>query len=150
MKPPSVDDRREIEECLYRYAWMVDQRQWELMDTVFTTDGTIDYTSTGGKRGAYRPTLEWLNRALAPWPINLHMISNISIELTTPDSARSRCYFYAPMGRARADGTQEIISNAGYYLDSFARTGAGWRIRERVCTQTIMIGQLPPGYVIPE
>jgi len=150
MTPPSVDDRREIEECLYRYAWMVDQRQWELMDTVFTTDGTIDYTSTGGKRGAYRPTLEWLNRALAPWPINLHMISNISIELTTPDSARSRCYFYAPMGRARADGTQEIISNAVYCLDTNARTGAGWRIRERVCTQTIMIGQLPSGYVIPE
>jgi len=69
MTPPRTDDRREIEECLYRYAWMVDQRQWELMDSVFTSDGTIDYTSTGGKRGPYRPTLEWLDRALAAWPI---------------------------------------------------------------------------------
>ena len=51
MTAPSADDRREIEECLYRYAWMVDQRKWELMDSVFTADGTIDYTSTGGKRG---------------------------------------------------------------------------------------------------
>lgn len=150
MTTPSVDDRREIEECLHRYAWMVDQRKWDLMDSVFTPDGIIDYTSTGGRRGPYRPRLEWLDRALAPWPINLHMISNISIDLSTRDAARSRCYFFAPMGRARADGTQEIISNAGYYLDSFARTGVGWRIRERVCTQTIMIGQLPPGYVIPE
>ena len=65
MTAPSADDRREIEECLYRYAWMVDQRKWELMDSVFTADGTIDYTSTGGKRGPYRPTLEWLDRALA-------------------------------------------------------------------------------------
>jgi 3-phenylpropionate/cinnamic acid dioxygenase small subunit len=122
MNPPSADDRRDIEECLYRYAWMVD----------------------------HRPTLEWLDRALAAWPINLHMISNISIEFPAPDSARARCYFLAPMGRARPDGTQEVISNAGYYVDTFARTSVGWRIRERLCTQTIMIGQLPPGYVIPE
>ena len=150
MTPLRSDDRREIEECLYRYAWMVDQREWGLMDSVFAADGTIDYTSTGGKRGPYRPTLEWLDRALAAWPINLHMISNISIEFPAADAARSRCYFFAPMGRARADGTQEVISNAGYYLDTFTRTSAGWRIRERLCTQTIMIGQLPPGYVIPE
>jgi len=150
MTVPSTDDRREIEECLYRYAWMVDQRKWELMDSVFTADGTIDYTSTGGKRGPYRPTLEWLDRALAGWPINLHMISNISIEFPSPDVARSRCYFFAPMGRAGSDGAQDVISNAGYYVDTLARTSAGWRIRERLCTQTIMIGQLPPGYVIPE
>jgi 3-phenylpropionate/cinnamic acid dioxygenase small subunit len=150
MNTPHTDDHREIEECLYRYAWMVDQRRWELMDSVFTADGTIDYTSTGGKRGPYRPTLEWLDRALAAWPINLHMISNISIEFPTPDSARSRCYFFAPMGHARPDGTQEVISNAGYYADTLVRTSAGWRIRERLCTQTIMIGQLPPGYAIPE
>ena len=42
MTAPSADDRREIEECLYRYAWMVDQRKWELMDSVFTADGTIE------------------------------------------------------------------------------------------------------------
>jgi len=150
MTDAALNDRSEIEECLHRYAWMVDQRKWELMDSVFTPDGTIDYTSTGGKRGAYRPTLEWLDRALAPWPINLHMISNISIEFTGANAARSRCYFFAPMCRARADGSQEIISNAGYYVDTFARTDAGWRIRERLCTQTIMIGHLPPGYVIPD
>lgn len=150
MTDAALNDRREIEECLHRYAWMVDQRKWELMDSVFTPDGTIDYTSTGGKRGPYRPTLEWLDRALAPWPINLHMISNISIEFTGANEARSRCYFFAPMCRARADGSQEIISNAGYYVDTFARTDAGWRIRNRLCTQTIMIGHLPPGYVIPD
>jgi 3-phenylpropionate/cinnamic acid dioxygenase small subunit len=150
MPPTQADDRYDIEQCLYRYAWMVDQRKWEQMDSVFAPDGTIDYTSTGGKQGAYRPILGWLERALAGWPINLHMISNISIEFPTPDSARSRCYFFAPMGHARPDGTQEVISNAGYYADTLVRTSAGWRIRERLCTQTIMIGQLPPGYVIPE
>jgi 3-phenylpropionate/cinnamic acid dioxygenase small subunit len=144
-----ADDRLEIEQLLYTYAWMVDQRRWELMDRVFAADATLDYTSTGGRRGPCRPTLEWLDRALAPWPLNLHHITNVSIEVADA-AARSRCYFTAPMGRVRADGTQEVITSAGYYLDSLTRTSAGWRIRERVCHQIIRIGPLPAGYAIPE
>ena len=46
-----ADDRHEIEQLLYTYAWMVDQRRWELMDTVFAAEATLDYTSSGGRRG---------------------------------------------------------------------------------------------------
>jgi len=141
-------DEREIEELMIRYAWMVDQRKWELQDSVFAEDATIDYTSTGGRKGPYRETLRWLDRALEPWPTNLHFITNLSIEVSG-DRARSRCYFLAPMARAKPDGTQEVITNAGYYLDALVRTPGGWRISERVCQQTVMIGQLPPGYAIP-
>jgi 3-phenylpropionate/cinnamic acid dioxygenase small subunit len=143
------EDCRAIEQVLYAYAWMVDQRKWELMDTVFAPQATIDYTSTGGRKGPYRPTLEWLDRALKPWPLNLHHITNVSIEIRG-DQANSRCYFAAPMARMKPDGSQEVITNAGYYLDNLVRGAAGWRISERVCHQTIMIGQLPRGYVIPE
>ena len=143
-------DIREIEQLLYRYAWMADRRDWSLMDTVFTQSATIDYASTGGKSGPYKPTLEWLDRALAAWPLNLHFISNIHVEFLAPDAANSRCYFFAPMGRKREDGSQEVITNAGYYFDDLVRGEDGWRISKRVCDQTIMIGSLPPGYVIPE
>jgi 3-phenylpropionate/cinnamic acid dioxygenase small subunit len=150
MTPPqSHDDWRAIEQVLYDYAWMVDQRKWEMMDEVFAPGATIDYSSTGGRKGPYRPTLEWLNRALSPWPINLHHITNVSIRISA-DTAESRCYFLAPMGRNKPDGAQEVITNAGFYLDSLVRTPGGWRIKERVCRQTVMIGQLPAGYVIPE
>ena len=141
-------DQREIEELMIRYAWMVDQRKWELMDSVFAPGATIDYTSTGGRKGPYRETLEWLDRALSPWPTNLHFITNLAVEISG-DRARSRCYFLAPMERARPDGSQEVITNAGYYLDALVQTPSGWRIAERVCQQTLMIGRLPPGYVIP-
>jgi 3-phenylpropionate/cinnamic acid dioxygenase small subunit len=149
MSAAVANDWRAIEQLLYRYAWMVDRREWQLMDEVFAPGATIDYTSTGGRKGPYRPTLEWLDRALAPWPINLHFISNVMIEVSG-DRARSRCYFQAPMGRRRADGSQEVITNAGYYLDDLVRTGAGWRIERRVCEQTVMVGQLPADYAIPE
>lgn len=148
MEKKQIAEHLQIEQLLYRYAWMVDQREWGLMDTVFAPDATIDYASTGGKAGPYRETLEWLDRALAGWPANLHFISNICIDLKAkPPTAR--CYFQAPMARAREDGSQEVITNAGYYFDKLVDTGDGWRIAERVCTQTVTIGSLPPGYVIP-
>jgi hypothetical protein len=143
------DDWRAVEQLHYTYAWMVDRREWQLMDSVFAPGATIDYSSTGGIKGPYRPTLEWLHRALEPWPINLHHITNIHVEFQG-NTASSRCYFFAPMGRQKADGTQEVITNAGFYFDRLVRGSAGWRIQERVCTQTIMVGSLPAGYVIPK
>lgn len=143
-----LQDRKEIEELLYRYAWMVDKRKWELMDDVFAPGATIDYTSTGGVVGPYRPTLEWLARALADWPLNLHSISNVCIQLNG-DTGQSRCLFMAPMGRLQADGSQNVILNGGHYYDDLVRTASGWRIAKRVCEQNVMMGQLPPGYEIP-
>lgn len=144
----ALADRHEIEELMHRYAFMVDRREWSLMDAVFAPGAIIDYESTGGIKGPYRETLAWLDRALAPWPLNLHCISNLQLELAG-DTARSRCAFLAPMGRARADGSHEVITNAGHYEDRLVRTPAGWRIAERSCRQILRIGELPPGYVIP-
>ena len=45
-----TDDWRAIEQVLYRYAWMVDRREWQLMDDVFAPGATIDYSSTGGRK----------------------------------------------------------------------------------------------------
>ena len=83
-------DQNEIQQLLRRYTEMVDQRDWKRMDQIFATDGTLDYTSSGGVAGDYRSTLEWLARALEPWPLNLHYITNFDIEIDA-DRARSRC-----------------------------------------------------------
>lgn len=146
-----IKDRLEIQELMYRYAEMVDKRDWKQMDQVFALEATIDYTSTGGHAGPFRETLAWLDRALESWPINLHIISNLIIEFDRdPDSASSRCYFHAPMARDSGDGPQYVITNAGHYEDRLMRDRAGWRIVERVCHQTLMQGSLPEGYRIPD
>ena len=80
----------------------------------------------------------------------LHMRPGRAVVELDGDRARSRCYFNAPMGRVGDDGAQLVITNAGYYADDLVRTEAGWRITQRHCEQTLMIGQLPDGYVIPE
>ena len=121
----ALQDRIEIEELLHRYAEMVDRRDWAQMNRIFALEAAIE-----------------------SWPINLHVIGNVIIEIDG-DVATSRCYFHSPMGRETEDG-QFIITNAGRYLDKLIRTADGWRIVERVCEQTIMQGSLPEGYKIPE
>ena len=149
MTPDARQDREEIEQLLYRYAWMVDRRDWQLMDDVFAEGATVDYTSTGGQKGAYREMLRWLARALDSWPANLHFITNLQLEIHG-DRARSRCYFLAPMARLLPDGSQEVITTAGLYLDELVRTPGGWRIAKRDCQQSVTLGQLPADYEIPK
>jgi 3-phenylpropionate/cinnamic acid dioxygenase small subunit len=148
-----IKDRLEIQELMYRYAEMVDKRDWKMMTRIFALEATIDYASTGGHSGPFRETLAWLDRALESWPINLHIVTNLIIEFdkeSDGDRASSRCYFHAPMARETSDGPQYIIVNAGRYEDRLARSRKGWRIVERVCHQTLMQGSLPEGYRIPE
>jgi nitroreductase/3-phenylpropionate/cinnamic acid dioxygenase small subunit len=142
-------DRLEILDVLHRYAELIDERRWDRLEEVFTPDATVDYTSTGGQKGALQPVMAWLARALAPWPLNLHFISNARIEVRGAE-ATSRCYFHAPMGRREPDGSQHVVTNAGCYRDRLVRTPRGWRIRERICEQVLMVGRLPEGYRIPE
>ena len=72
-----IADRLAIQELLYRYADMVDSRDWQRIDEVFADGAQLDYTSTGGAKGDARDVMAWLDRALEPWPINLHCISNV-------------------------------------------------------------------------
>lgn len=140
-------DERDIRATLVAYTKMVDQRDWDRMDEIFAPGASLDYRSSGGQSGPYRDTLEWLARALDPWPLNLHLIGNYEIEING-DRARSSCYFLAPMGRNEPDGRQIMTTNAGSYHDELVRTPEGWRIQARVCEQTILTG-LPEDYVIP-
>ena len=144
-----VADRIAIADLMARYATMVDTRAWHLHPEVFTPDARADYASTGGPVGPANEVMAWLDRALAPWPINLHLIANLAVEFDDGDHARSHCYFYAPMGRPEGTG-QFIITNAGSYEDRLVRTPGGWRIAERRCLMTMMDGALPEGYEIPQ
>lgn len=146
--PTLTEDKVAIQEIMHRYALMVDRHEWQLMDSIFAPQGTVDYSSTGGKSGGYKETLAWLERALAPWPLNLHFISNAIIEING-DEASSTCAFQAPMGRLETDGTQTMMTNIGYYHDTWLRCADNWRIQHRRCEQTMMLGELPANYEIP-
>ena len=148
LSPSEVSDRIEINDLLIRYTCAIDQKDWALLDTCFTPDAHLDYTSAGGVAGDYPTVRAWLEKALAPFPMTVHYVTNSVVELAG-DSATARTAVLNPMGMAKPDGSLHQFTVGAYYNDRLVRGPEGWRIRERIEESAFMQGDLPPGLQIP-
>jgi hypothetical protein len=141
-----LSDQYEIEQLMYRYATGIDTADYDLVDSVFTADGEIDYAGIGGPCGRWRPDVRrWSEESLAAFPVRKHYITNVVVTFA-PDraTATSVTYWRSPMGFARPDGSIHSFEPGGRYLDELVRTDAGWRIAVRTTAQDWMSGTLPP------
>jgi 3-phenylpropionate/cinnamic acid dioxygenase small subunit len=120
---PQTNDTALIMDTLGRYAIAMDQRDWALLDSVFTQDFTYDAG-------------EWTTHSLAEYLDRLrpylegcgptqHLLGNYQIDVDG-STARSQVYV-----RAFHVGTRELSSTTyemfGTYRDEFRRTADGWR-----------------------
>lgn len=133
-------DRTAIRELLFKYALMVDKNLWQMQDSIFHKDATIDYTSAGkgGTVGPYKEMLRWLRESLTHSPARYHFISN-EIIAVDGDSATCTCAFNSPMALDEPGGSKIVMTNSGYYHDTLVRTPEGWRIQARVCDMGLQI-----------
>ena len=148
LSPEEISDRLLIDDLLIRYTTAIDRKDWKLLDTCFTPDAHVDYTTSGGIKGEYPEVRAWLEKALAPFDMTQHLITNTTLELAG-DQASARTIVFNPMGMKKADGSLHIFYVGAYYVDKLVRTGDGWRIRERIEEQAFMDGTLPEGLQIP-
>ena len=59
--PEQLSDRAEILDIVHRYAWSIDTRDWDALDSCFAEDAYVDYSSNpGGTEGPYREVRGWL------------------------------------------------------------------------------------------
>jgi hypothetical protein len=130
----ALADRAVIDEQLARYCRAIDTGEWDLLDTIFTPDAILDYTSSGGIRGAYGEVKPWLAKVLPLFAVRQHYVTNREITIDG-DAATSVAYLYNPMGRRRDDGGLDLFFVGGTYRDRWVRTDDGWRIVERVETE---------------
>ncbi len=137
-----IRDRAAIEELLIRYAAAIDEEDWELLDRVFVPDAEIDYTSSGGTSGRYPEVRAWLEKVLPHFQVKQHLLANTTLHLDG-DTARSRTYFFNPMGAPGPDGDVQLFFVGGYYNDELVRTPEGWRIARRVEEQAWFQGEPP-------
>jgi 3-phenylpropionate/cinnamic acid dioxygenase small subunit len=144
-----ISDRIRINDLLIRYTRAIDTKDWRLLDTCFTPDAHLDYTATGGAKGGYPEVRAWLEKALAPFPITVHYITNSAVELDG-DRARARTCVYNPMFFANADGSLHDFTVGAYYVDDLAWTDQGWRITRRVEESGFLQGRLPSALQIPQ
>jgi 3-phenylpropionate/cinnamic acid dioxygenase small subunit len=143
-----ISDRIEINDLLIRYTKAIDQKDWKLLDTVFTPDAEADYVSSGGIKGSYPEVRAWLEKALAIFPITVHFVTNSEVTLAG-DRASARTAVYNPMFFKNPDASLHHFAVGAYYVDELVRTKSGWRIAKRREDQAFMEGSLPKALRIP-
>lgn len=144
-----LSDRLQIDDLLIRYTVAIDKKDWSLLDRVFTPDADVDYTTSGGIKGKYPEVRQWLEKALAVFPVTMHFISNSTVELDG-DTATARTYVINPMVFKNPDGSDHIFTVGAYYNDELVYTDEGWRISRRFEEQAYLEGSLPAALQIPE
>jgi 3-phenylpropionate/cinnamic acid dioxygenase small subunit len=142
-------DRLAINDLLVRYAWAIDSKDWDALDTVFTPDANIDYTATGGIAGTITEIKPWLAKSLAAFPATQHLLANSQVTIDG-DTANARTAVYNPMGAATREGPLHFFFMGGYYVDQMVRTADGWRIKQRVEHFVWMDGKLPRELYVPD
>ena len=144
-----ISDRIRIDDLLIRYTRAIDTKDWNLLDSCFMPDADVDYTASGGVAGKYPEVRAWLAKALAPFPITAHYITNSMVELRG-DRASARTLVLNPMFFANPDGSLHDFTVGATYVDELVYTEAGWRIARRVEEAGYMQGTLPAALQIPK
>ena len=127
-----MSDRFEIQDLVFRYAELVDKKQFAGLRDLFTVDACIDYSALGGTVGSVDETLAFLEASLTRdlFPDTQHLNANIQIELHG-DSAKGRVMCFNPMAMKLPDGDVQTFFLGLWYVDEFRRTATGWRISSR-------------------
>lgn len=137
-------DHVDISQCLQRYGRALDERAWDVFDSVFTPDARIHYDIEGRAWDTRMDELKESSRRLFEqfwW--TQHIFSLPIVELAG-DSARATCQLIATHVQMSLDGKRSAWVLYGFYRDVLARTSAGWRIRERTLHGLYSEGELLP------
>ena len=81
LSPQELSDRFEIQDLVYRYAQVIDSKQFEELRTIFTADVHVDYSAFGGGVGDLEQTLAFLHASLTAelFPNTQHLNANVQI-----------------------------------------------------------------------
>lgn len=119
----SIESERQVSAALYRYARALDDRDWGLLDTVFTDDATASYGGNETLSGRAN-IVGGIRHYLDGCGPTQHLIGNI--EVTQKDvGLASRCAVRA----VHASGDATPLWSFGSYEAAWSETDAGWRVR---------------------
>ena len=126
-----VGDRLEIADLLQRYFRALDDKNSDLLETVFSPGAKLHYEMGPGSRpSAYPEMVQAFRDFNASFLLTQHMMGHPEIELDG-DEARSRTSLRALHVQQTTGGERNSWLVYGLYHDRHARTPEGWRIAER-------------------
>ena len=121
----------EIVSLTVKYCWALDERDWNSLSEVFSSDAYAKYGVTEHK--GIDSIIEKCQKALLPLDFSHHMVTNHVVELEG-DEATCKCYFQAQHVRNYTPGGVNFII-AGKYEDELTRINGEWKISSRVLTK---------------
>lgn len=125
-----IRDRLAVVDGLRRYAYAIDDRDYDAVRAVFTPDAHLDYTASGGPAGPRDEVVAWIEQGLALVGPTQHVLANEVVELDG-DTATSRCYLLNPL-LSPDEPASHVVLIGGGYRDRWHRGTDGWRIVDRV------------------
>lgn len=131
MPPDGLDalDILLVHQLLAQYGHVVDDRDWDRFDELFTPDATLDYTAAGATEvHSGLDAITGFFRA-ANHPSAHHVLNVVVTERDGEVRARSK--FLVPYTRETHTPKRWY---GGTYDDVVVRTDAGWRFASRICT----------------
>jgi len=126
----ALEDRIEMDDLLTRYASAIDGLDWDLLDTVFTSDSHLDYRSAGGVEGSYPEVRRWLAEVLPIFDVTQHLVVNREFKCVA-DGVQARSCFLN-VNRLEIKGEPWLFTVGGRYHDQLVDTIDGWRIASRI------------------
>lgn len=132
-----VSAKLEIQDMLYRYAQLIDAKEFDKLNEVFTADAHIDYSAMGGSKGNYEETVTFLKKAMTSvFPNSQHLNANMQITLASSKNiteASGRIMCYNPMEMLVDGGPESKIMMCGlWYLDEYVKVDGIWMMKTRV------------------
>jgi len=125
-----ISDRFEIQDLVYRYADIIDQRRFDELNDVFSDDAHIDYSAVGGAVGDKQSTIAFLKKALPAFKCFQHLNANLQIAVNG-DTATGRVMCFNPQELMLGKDKSHFFMLGLWYNDEYVRTPQGWRMRKR-------------------
>lgn len=127
-------DKNKIIDTTIKYAWAIDNHDWDQLNDVFTDDCTA-YLSKNLNG------VEEIKRAIKGWHNNLisqHMISNHIVEIYE-NTARCKCQLQAFHFRVNNHNSSHYLL-IGMYEDNLLKINNKWKIKHRTLYATWTYG----------
>ena len=142
----ALSDHVEIAQLVQRYGKALDEKDYALLDTVFTPDAVTNYDLGAlGNRTTWAQMRALFERFNAVFSFTSHLLSAPLVELDG-DTATAETRLVATHGLERVGGETSAWFVFGFYRDALVRTPDGWRIARRSFQGLHTIGELPPAH----
>lgn len=130
MTAQQTSDLLEIQQLIYRYAWLIDTRDFDGLERVFAPGAEVHYNVFGGVKQVWPELKSFLRMGLSLHRVTQHQMSNPMVDLDG-DRAAARTYGNLVHVQELLDGKPSYVVQHAIYTDALERRPEGWRITSR-------------------